>query len=71
MPPRLTPTVAGVRALPRPTLAPPLPAGAASTDNSLWAADVWFHIKKHWVLEAQKVLRARQALMATQALRQP
>lgn len=50
---------------------PPLPAGAASTDNSLWAADVWFHIKKHWVLEAQKVLRARQALMATQALRQP
>lgn len=26
VPPRLTPTVAGVRALPRPTLAPPLPA---------------------------------------------
>ena len=44
---------------------PPLPAGAASTDNSLWAADVWFHIKKHWVLEAQKVLRARPLNLPT------
>ena len=41
-----------------------LPAEAKSTDNSLWAADVWYSIKKHWVLEAQKMLRARQALAA-------
>ena len=50
---------------------PPLPAGAASTENSLWAADVWYHIKKHWVIEAQKLLRARQALVAAPSLRQP
>jgi hypothetical protein len=37
-----------------------LPADAKSTDNSLWAADVWYSIKKHWVLEAQKLLRARR-----------
>jgi hypothetical protein len=43
-----------------------LPAAAKSTDNSLWAADVWYSIKKHWVLEAQKTLRARQALAAAQ-----
>jgi hypothetical protein len=47
---------------------PPAPAGAASTENSLWAADVWFHIKRHWVKEAQKVLRARRdAARATAA----
>lgn len=39
-----------------------LPAGVASTDNSLWAADVWYSIKKHWVLEAQRFVRAKQAL---------
>jgi len=39
-----------------------LPADAQSTENSLWAADVWFHIKKQWVLEAQKVVRARRDL---------
>lgn len=50
---------------------PPLPAGAASAENSLWAADVWYHIKKHWVIEAQKLLRARQALVAAPSLRQP
>ena len=42
------------------------PALAASADNSLWAADVWFHIKKHWVLEAQKVVRARRDLARRQ-----
>jgi hypothetical protein len=43
-----------------PDAIPPLPANAQSTDNALWAADVWFNIKKHWVLEAQKVIRARR-----------
>ena len=42
------------------------PASAQSTDNSLWAADVWYSIKKHWVLEAQKFVRARRELVARQ-----
>jgi len=41
-----------------------LPANALSTENSLWAADVWYSIKKHWVLEAQKMVRARRELAA-------
>jgi len=28
----------------------------------LWAADVWYSIKKHWVLELQRYIRARRAL---------
>jgi hypothetical protein len=40
-----------------------VPVGEDSTDNALWAADVWFHIKKHWALEAQKVIRAQRALV--------
>jgi hypothetical protein len=39
-----------------------VPVEEGSTDNALWAADVWFHIKKHWALEAQKVIRAQRAL---------
>ena len=33
------------------------------TDSShiLWAADVWYSIKKHWVLELQRVIRAQRA----------
>ena len=27
----------------------------------LWAADVWYSIKKHWCLEAQKLVRAQRA----------
>ena len=42
------------------------PANARSIDNSLWAADVWYSIKKHWVLEAQKFVRARRELVAQQ-----
>jgi hypothetical protein len=42
------------------------PANAQSIDNSLWAADVWYSIKKHWVLEAQKFVRARRELVAQQ-----
>jgi hypothetical protein len=26
----------------------------------LWAAGVWHDIKKHWCLEAQRLIRARQ-----------
>lgn len=42
------------------------PAHARSTENSLWAADVWYSIKKHWVLEAQKFVRAKRELAAQQ-----
>jgi hypothetical protein len=32
--------------------------------NALWAADVWFSIKKHWCLEGQRLIRAKQAASA-------
>jgi hypothetical protein len=51
-----------------PERVPPLPADPVSSENILWAADVWFHIKKHWVLEAQKVVRARRDLARRQAV---
>jgi hypothetical protein len=33
----------------------------ADTRNILWAADVWYSIKKHWVLELQRRIRAQRA----------
>ena len=51
-----------------PGVPPQAPDGAAPTENGLWAADVWFHVKKHWVKEAQKVILARSsAASATMA----
>jgi hypothetical protein len=41
---------------------PPVPPGDAS--NIEWAADVWYSVKKHWVLEAQKLIKARRALLS-------
>jgi hypothetical protein len=38
-----------------------IPANAAATANAMWAADVWYEIKKHWVLEAQRLIRAKYA----------
>jgi hypothetical protein len=38
---------------------PAAPDGAA--DNALWAADVWYSIKRHWCLEAQRLVRAKRA----------
>lgn len=38
-----------------------VPENAATVTNALWAADVWYSIKKHWVLEAQRLLRAKNA----------
>ncbi len=32
------------------------------SQNILWAADVWHSIKKHWVIELQRLIRARQTL---------
>lgn len=39
------------------TAVPPPPD---SESNVLWAADVWFHIKKWWVIEAQRWIRAKR-----------
>jgi hypothetical protein len=36
-----------------------LPVEAAQ--HVLWAADVWYSIKKHWCLEAQRLVRAERA----------
>jgi hypothetical protein len=41
---------------------PAPPAG--DTLNILWAADVWHSIKRHWVLEAQRYVRARHGTVA-------
>jgi hypothetical protein len=32
----------------------------ADSKNILWAADVWHSIKKHWVLELQRLVRAQR-----------
>ena len=37
---------------------PPADAG----DGVLWAADVWHSVKKHWAIEAQRLIRAKRAL---------
>ena len=41
-----------------PTNSAPPPRG--SEDNILWAADVWWSVKKYWVLEAQRLIRANR-----------
>jgi len=35
----------------------------SSSSNILWAADVWHSIKKHWVLELQRVIRAKRDMV--------
>jgi hypothetical protein len=32
------------------------------SSNILWAADVWFSLKKHWVLELQRLIKAQRVL---------
>ena len=46
------------RYLPGTTVAPP--DVAIDTANLLHAADIWYSVKKHWCIEAQRLLRARQ-----------
>jgi hypothetical protein len=46
----------------RPGQVEALPPGPS--DNVLWAADVWYSIKKHWCLEAQRLIRAKRSLAA-------
>ncbi len=40
------------------------PPDQANATNLMWAADVWHEIKKHWVLQAQQVLRQQQRTAA-------
>jgi hypothetical protein len=40
-------------------------AGVATPPESagggvLWAADVWYSVKKHWAIEAQRLIRAKR-----------
>ena len=51
----------------RPGQAAAPPPAEPSGENRLWAAEVWYQIKKHWVIEAQKLLRARQQRRQAQA----
>jgi hypothetical protein len=37
-------------------------ASVQSSAGKLWAADVWYSLKMHWVLEAQQFVRARRKL---------
>lgn len=43
----------------RPDQADAIPPGPNA--NALWAADVWYSIKKHWSLELQRLIRAQRA----------
>jgi hypothetical protein len=38
-------------------------ANEIDTRNLLHAADIWYSVKKHWCLEAQRLLRARRQLI--------
>lgn len=38
--------------------------GKVDLPHILWAADIWYSIKRNWVLEAQRLLRAQRALPA-------
>ncbi len=35
----------------------------ADSMNILWAADVWYSIKKHWTIELQRLIRAKRRLL--------
>lgn len=45
-----------------PGMAPPEAEGL-DTRNLLHAADIWFSVKKHWCLEAQRLVRAKRAVL--------
>jgi hypothetical protein len=34
------------------------------SQNILHAADIWYHVKKYWCLEAQRLIRARRVIVA-------
>ena len=51
-------------------------AGETGLENdrltgALWAADVWYSIKRHWVTELQRLIRARRAASGIEAASPP
>jgi hypothetical protein len=51
---------------PQPEL-PALPDGAdVDTTNIVHAAEIWYSVKKHWCLEAQRLIRAKRGRVAAQ-----
>jgi hypothetical protein len=44
-------------------MAPPAVDGV-DTSNLMPAADIWFSIKKHWCVEAQRIIRQRRVVAA-------
>lgn len=44
-----------------PGVTDPAPYLELGNEGLLWAADVWHSIKKHWTLEAQRLIRAQRA----------
>jgi hypothetical protein len=44
----------------KPDALAPLPEGPS--DNVMFAANVWYELKKHWAIEAQRFVRARRGL---------
>jgi hypothetical protein len=34
----------------------------SDSTNILWAADVWYSIKKHWVIEVQRLIRSQRGI---------
>ena len=63
---RRPPATTGERGLDRGLRPGAQPAAAAggSAENILWAADVWCSVKKYWVIEAQRLIRAKRAAPA-------
>ncbi len=51
------------RYVPGTPVAPP-PVAHTDTENLLHAADIWHSVKKHWCLEAQRLIRARRGRLA-------
>jgi hypothetical protein len=41
------------------------PPGESAGYATLWAADVWYSINKHWTLEAQRLIHAKRAALGS------
>jgi hypothetical protein len=41
------------------------PPGQSAGYATVWAADVWYSVKKHWTIEAQRLIRARREALGT------
>jgi hypothetical protein len=53
------------------TTPPSMPDFGGKSAKVLWAAEVWHAIKKHWVLELQRLIRARGTHSRAGSLAEP